>query len=199
MLLVLIVLVTSSFVGTRAEEQARHSGRPANAICRPVHGALGRPGRTGLDWLRAVGRPRRPPGCSYPVERSARRQGSLKATRVEAPAGAIWESGTNPRLLSQCRTDPRRQETVGGELFFQPDRDLNAQQIKVKVAYQDDKIETVTLVAGPCDPKLRMPESPLPELIDGSLKATWMGQDGAAGARRATSMWSSPVCPHPFQ
>ena len=105
----------------------------------------------------------------------------MKATRVEAPAGAIWESGTNPRLYPNAELIRDAKKQSDGALYFQPDRDLNTQQIKVKVAYQDDKIETVTLVAGPCDPKLRMPESPLPELIEGSLKATWKGQDGTPG------------------
>ena len=123
----------------------------------------------------------------------------MKATRVEAPAGAIWESGTNPRLYPNAELIRDAKKPSEGALFFQPDRDLNAQQLKVKVAYQDDKIESVTLVAGPCDPKLRMPESPLPELIEGSLKATWLGQDGAPGARRATSMWRSAVYPQPFR
>jgi hypothetical protein len=180
MLLVLIVLVTSPIMGTRAAAQARQAagsltGSAARFTARWV-------GQDGQDWTGAgpsVG----PDGLQdVHIQLSDLPAGVVvKAARVEAPAGAVWESGTNPRLLPNAELIRDAKKPSEGELFFQPDRDLNAQHLRVKVAYQDDKIESVPLVAGPCDPKLRMPESPLPELTEGSLKATWLGQDGAPG------------------
>jgi hypothetical protein len=180
MLLVLMMLVTPHFIGTRAAAQARqaadpHTQSPARFSARWV-------GQDGLDWTGAgpsVG----PDGLQdVHIQLSDLPAGVVvKATRIEAPSGAIWESGTNPRLFPNAELIRDAKKPSAGELFFQPDRDLNAKHLKVRVAYQDDKFESVTLVAGPCDPVLRMPQSPLPELIEGSLKAAWLGQDGAPG------------------
>ncbi len=112
MLLVLIVMSTFFMRASGGADARRSVSRFAHAVSRPLHGALGRPGRAGLDWFRAVGRPGRPPGCSYPAKRSARRNDvegdTCRGTR-RRDLGIRYQS----QALSQCRTDPRRQETVG--------------------------------------------------------------------------------------
>jgi hypothetical protein len=104
---------------------------------------------------------------------------AVKAIRIEGPAGARWEQGTNPKLLSNAELVRDAKNASEGELYFQPDRDLSAQRLKVMVAYENDKLDTATLVAGRCNPALKVPASPLPELSARALKAQWLGQDGA--------------------
>jgi hypothetical protein len=104
---------------------------------------------------------------------------AVKAIRIEGPAGARWEQGTNPKLLSNAELVRDARDASEGELYFQPDRDLSAQRLKVMVAYENDRLDTATLVAGRCDPALALPASPMPELREGALEAAWLGQDGA--------------------
>ena len=47
------------------------------------------------------------------------------------------------------------------------------------MAYDNDKFETVTVIAGRCDAVLRVPIAPLPVLNGTALSAKWLGQDGA--------------------
>jgi len=106
-------------------------------------------------------------------------QVAVKAVRIEGPAGARWESGLNPKLLSNAELIRDSEDLSQGDVFFQPDRDLSAQRLKVMVAYDNEKLDTATIVAGRCDPKLRMPLAPLPKLIERGVTALWLGQDGA--------------------
>ena len=80
-----------------------------------------------------------------------------KALRIEAPGGLKWESGPNPDLLpgAEYWADPKKPGE--GDLFFQPERDLKGQKLKVLVLYSNDTLDTATVVAGRCDPKLRIP------------------------------------------
>ena len=97
MLLVLAVLVTFPFMGKLAAEQARQAAdssprSPARFKARWV-------GQDGQDWTGSG--PSVGPDSLQDVhiQLSDLPAGTvLKATRVEAPTGAIWESGTNPRL-----------------------------------------------------------------------------------------------------
>ena len=102
----------------------------------------------------------------------------VKAIRIEGPGGMKWESGSNPDLLpgAEYRADPRKPGE--GDLFFQPDRDLKGQRLKVLVLYANDILDSATLAAGRVDPKLRMPESPLPRISELAATARWLGQDG---------------------
>ncbi|MFI5459834.1 MAG: hypothetical protein ACHRXM_30805 [Isosphaerales bacterium] len=105
-------------------------------------------------------------------------QVAVKVVRIEGPAGARWEFGTNPKLLSNAELIRDPKDPSQGDLFFQPDRDLSAQRIKLTVAYENEKVDTATLVAGRCDPKLRMPQAPLPKFNERAITAKWLGQDG---------------------
>ena len=102
----------------------------------------------------------------------------VKAMRVEGQSGMKWESGANPDLLpcAEYWADPKKPGE--GDLFFQPDRDLKGQRLKVLVLYDNDTLDSATVAAGRVDPKLRMPESPLQRIIDLSATARWLGQDG---------------------
>jgi len=102
----------------------------------------------------------------------------VKSIRIEGPAGARWEFGTNPKLLSNAELvrDPKDQSQ--GDLCFQPDRDLSTQQITLTVAYENERFDRTTVIAGPCDPALRVPQPPLPELFERPVTAEWLGQDG---------------------
>ena len=120
----------------------------------------------------------------------------VKAIRIEGPAGARWEYGTNPKLLSNAELvrDPKDQSQ--GDLFVQPDRDLAAQHITLTVAYENERFDRTTVVAGPCDPTLRLTQPPLPELSERAVAAEWLGQDGQTPRGRVMSTSSSRACPH---
>jgi hypothetical protein len=109
---------------------------------------------------------------------------AVKAIRIEGPAGARWEQGRNPKLLSNAELIRDPKDASKGELYFQPDRDLSNHRLKVMVAYDNDNLDVTVLIAGACNAALSMPASPLPELIEGDVRAVWLGQDGASpGAR----------------
>jgi hypothetical protein len=104
---------------------------------------------------------------------------AIKAIRIEGPAGARWEQGTNPKLLSNAEMVRDPKDASQGELYFQLDRDLSGQRLKFLVAYDGDKFDALTVIAGRCVPALRMPTSPLTKLSESAIAAAWLGQDGA--------------------
>jgi hypothetical protein len=108
---------------------------------------------------------------------------SLKGIRIEGPAGARWESGTNPKLASNAELVRDEKEPFRGDLFFQPERDLSSQRIKLTVLYDNDRSDSITIAAGRCDPKLRMPQATMPRLVERAATAEWLGQDGKSTER----------------
>jgi hypothetical protein len=107
---------------------------------------------------------------------------AVKAIRVEGPGAMRWESGNNPRLFANAELVRDAKNPSLGDLYFQPDRDLNGRILKLIVAYDNEKFDSASLVAGTCDAGLRAPASSLPVLNENALKASWQGQDGASPA-----------------
>ena len=103
---------------------------------------------------------------------------AVKAIRIEGSGKTRWEYGKNPKLLSNAELIRDTKDPSRGELYFQPNGDLKGQRLRLMLAYDNDKLEAATLVAGGCDAALKVPVSPLPELNEGALEATWLGQDG---------------------
>ncbi len=102
----------------------------------------------------------------------------VRAMRVEGPGALKWESGSNPELLPGAEYWPDPKQPGAGDLFFQPDRDLKVQKLKVLVLYANDTHDAATVTAGRCDPRLRTPVSPLPRISELSPTVRWVGQDG---------------------
>ena len=102
----------------------------------------------------------------------------VKAMRVEGPGAMKWESGSNPELLPSAEYWPDPEKPGEGDLFFQPDRDLKEQKLKVLVLYANKTLDAAMVASGRCDPKLQIPESPLPRISELSATARWVGQDG---------------------
>ncbi|MDR3623053.1 MAG: hypothetical protein P4L85_27115 [Paludisphaera borealis] len=102
----------------------------------------------------------------------------IKAVRIDGPGGSKWESGINPQLLpgAEFWADPKTPSE--GDLFFHPSRDLNGQTLKVRILYQNDTMDSATVQAGRCDPKLQMPELTTPKVHLATATARWLGQDG---------------------
>ena len=115
---------------------------------------------------------------------------AVKAIRIEGTGAAKWESGANPQLLATAEfwADPKKQGD--GDLFFQPDRDLKGQKLKVVVLYANETLDAATVSAGRFDPKLKVPQTPLPRLIEAAVKARWLGQD-RSGCRQAWETFMS--------
>ncbi len=102
----------------------------------------------------------------------------VKAIRIDGPGALKWETGANPDLLpgAEFRADPKR--PGAGDLFFQPDRDLRGQKLRVRVLYANDTFDAATVTAGRCDPQMRMPEAPLPRVTELAAQTRWAGQEG---------------------
>ena len=84
--------------------------------------------------------------------------------RIVGPGGLSWESGPNHKLLPSAELIRDPKDPSQADLFFQPSRDLSGQRLKLTAIYDNDQLDTTTIVAGPCDPKLRAAQSPLPNL-----------------------------------
>ncbi len=108
---------------------------------------------------------------------------AIKAIRIESASGSRWEFGTNPKLLGNAELIRDSKDPSQADLYFQPDRDMNSQRIKFMVLYDKDQLDGATILAGRSDPKLRMPEPPLPELVESVAKVRWLGQDGLSTER----------------
>ena len=100
---------------------------------------------------------------------------SVKAIRVETPTGPRWEFGLNTKLLHNAEFLKDEKDARQGDLFVQPDRELTGQRLKVGVLYEDASLDSVAVVAGRCDHKLRMPASPLPKIEELAMSAKWLG------------------------
>jgi hypothetical protein len=102
----------------------------------------------------------------------------VKAIRIEGQGGAKWESGANPQLLANAEFGADPKKPGEGDLFFQPDRDLKGQKLKVLVLYANETLDSAIVAAGRTDPRLKMPEQALPRLVEAPARARWHGQDG---------------------
>jgi hypothetical protein len=108
----------------------------------------------------------------------------IKSIRVEASGGGRWEFGTNPQLLNNAEFVKDAKDAQQGDLYLQPDRDLAGQRLRLSVLYEGDVApDGVAAAAGKCDPKLRMPSTPLPKVEELTLTSQWLGQDGSGAAR----------------
>lgn len=103
----------------------------------------------------------------------------IRAIRIDGPGGEAWESGVNPRLfpLVEFWKDPNAPGE--GDLFFQPDADLNGKTLRVRILYNNDTTDQANLTAGRSDPNLEAPQAPAPEVhFVAGASARWLGQDG---------------------
>ncbi len=106
----------------------------------------------------------------------------LKLLRIECSSGARWEFGANPKLANNAELVRQEKDPSRGDLYFQPDRDLNGERLRLLVAYDTsdhDTIDTASIAAGRCDPKLPMPAWQWPKVAERAVTAKWLGQDGA--------------------
>ena len=103
---------------------------------------------------------------------------TLQGIRVVGTGGATWESGPNPKLSPSAELVRDAKNPTQGDLFFQPNRDLTGQRLKLLALYDNDQVDTTTVSAGRCDPALRMPQLALPKFSDVAAEVRWLGQDG---------------------
>src|SRR4029077_14491744 len=59
----------------------------------------------------------------------------IKAIRIDGPTGPRWQFGANPQLLSSAELVRDAKDPSQGDLFFQPERDMGAQRLKLTVFY----------------------------------------------------------------
>jgi hypothetical protein len=107
----------------------------------------------------------------------------LRSIRVESKDGGRWEFGLNPGAFANAELVRDAKDQAEGDLCFQPDRDLSGQSLTITVVAEDQKTDTTTLLAGPIDPKLEMPGTPLPRISASPAIVHWLGQDGKNSAR----------------
>ena len=105
---------------------------------------------------------------------------TLHGIRIAGPGGLSWESGTNPKLLPSAELIRDPKDLSQADLFFQPTRDLTGVRLKLTAVYENDQLDTTTVAAGRCDPKLRVLHPPLPNISMLTATARWLGQDTAS-------------------
>ena len=192
MLLVFWLMYAAAFPGTADPREARAGGsgqarqgatsrRGADQTRRPSGFAARWIGQDKQDWT-GIGPAVGPDGLEdVHIALSKLTAGvTVKAIRIEGSGKTRWEYGNNPKLLSNAELIRDNKDASRGDLYFQPTGDLKGQRLRLTLTYDNDKVEATTVVAGGCDAALKIPVSPLPELNEGSLGATWLGQDGAS-------------------
>jgi hypothetical protein len=108
---------------------------------------------------------------------------TIKAIRIEGTTAGRWEFGVNPRGLDNAEFVKDARDARQGDLYFQPTRDLSGHRLRVGVLYSDESLKTFTVTGGRVDPRLRVPERPLPKVEAMTLTAQWLGQDGSDKSR----------------
>lgn len=103
---------------------------------------------------------------------------TVKSLRIESSSGARWEFGMNQKGLNNAEFFKDPKDPRQGDVFFQPDRDLSGQRLRLSIAYQDAAPDATSVVAGRTNPRLRMPAVPVPKVDEARLEARWLGQDG---------------------
>ena len=51
------------------------------------------------------------------------------------------------------------------------------------ILYDNERLDSATVVAAKCDPALRTPRPPLPKFVDRKIDARWLGQDSGVAGR----------------
>jgi hypothetical protein len=192
------------------EPYQRESGRPLNIQLKFDDGAtadfwikggkadpnLRMPGaRLGVAWQGQDGQDWTAPGPSVgPDGREDVRltlaklspRVEVQSIRVAGSNGARWQFGVNPEGDSNAELvrDPR--DPARGDLFFQPDRDLAGQTLRVDVAYANGKTDSAVVTGGKSDPQRAMPAPSLPALVPNAIAGRWLGQDRGDTARRGS-------------
>jgi hypothetical protein len=103
----------------------------------------------------------------------------VRAALLEGPGGARWEFGRNIAGHHNAEIVRDAKDPSQADLFFQPERDLSGQKLKLSITYADGKTDAAIVTAGRSDPKLRMPQAlaVLPRLTRTPMTARWLGQD----------------------
>jgi hypothetical protein len=107
----------------------------------------------------------------------------VKGVRLESGPTSRWESGINPQLLINAELIKDEKDPRQADFYFQPDRDLAGQRLRLSLVYEDGSPDGAVVTGGRCDPKLRMPMLPLPRVEELRVSAKWLGQDGSNRAR----------------
>lgn len=103
---------------------------------------------------------------------------AIESVYVIGPPGISWRAGLNPQgdsnaELIRSPSDPRR-----AELYLNPDRNLEGQDLSVLVVYASGATDEAHVLARATNPALRVAPAPaLPTRVAG-LSAQWLGQDG---------------------
>lgn len=102
---------------------------------------------------------------------------ALKSLKVEAPGPTAWQFGLNPERDWNAEVVAHPDDASQADLFFSPGHDLSGQTLTLKAVYANDKTDTATVAAGPCDPVRLMPEPADFPLRPNDVRARWLGQD----------------------
>lgn len=97
---------------------------------------------------------------------------------VRSESGASWSAGTNPGSAWNAELQKQAADPTKADLYFNPIPGLYGQVLTLTIVYTDGKSDITTVIAGAADPGLKMP-SPAPTVVTwGTIRASWLGQDG---------------------
>ncbi len=103
----------------------------------------------------------------------------VQSIDLEDASRQRWQFGTNPKGYHNAEFAPNEKDPTQGDFFFQPERDLNGQTLKLTVAYENGKSDSATLTAARVDTSLKMPPLKLPAVRFETVQSNWRGQEGS--------------------
>ena len=104
----------------------------------------------------------------------------VRTVVVVGPGGARWTYGPNPDANPGAELVRETADPSLADLYFHPTRDLKGQALKVHLTYANGRTDAASVVAGSCNPSLKVAAGPPHEATVVPVRSTWMGQ-GAGG------------------
>ena len=80
----------------------------------------------------------------------------IQSIRIDSPSSAHWEFGGNPQLYPNAELIRDLKDSSQGDFYFQPERDLTGQRLRITVFYANEKRDVATVAAGRIAPSLRL-------------------------------------------
>ncbi|MHC5540051.1 right-handed parallel beta-helix repeat-containing protein, partial [Singulisphaera rosea] len=107
----------------------------------------------------------------------------IRWVEVEGPQKLRWQSGTNLKAYPNAELVRDPKDRSKAELYFQPDRAISGQALRIHVSYANERGDVARVEAGRFDPASAMPRLALPRFVTNSIQAHWLGQDGSPGSK----------------
>ncbi|HEV3163653.1 MAG TPA: hypothetical protein VGZ22_06405 [Isosphaeraceae bacterium] len=120
-------------------------------------------------------------------------QAEARSVTIEAANELGWQFGLNASGLGNAELVRNAKDPSHADLFMNPTRELKGKTLKVSIGYADGKSDAATVVAGHCEPKLRMPQDVLPKVTWLKTNAHWESRPGPSRPQVHVSLDGLPA------